>query len=621
MGVDPGLENDQLINADQGGRASLTGQTLPGNLHVFQRLGETSAGPLYRAEYASRYGFEPSLEVSLVVLQWGTDGRGPPRQIAEAESWHDGFHSRWIAHPNILAMHGVGDISAGGRFVATEPLAGDSLSKVLEGGGLPFRDALDLFAQAAAGVEAIHDTGTFYGHLSPDSILVTRAEAGRRQLKLLPFDLRTPPPPRSDAPLTSTDIWMAYASPERVAGHAMDKRSDIYSLGALLHHLLAGVPPGFEPARAGTLSESVREVLMRALAPSPRNRFQTVREFVSALERAKPSLRRWLRVSSWRTFAVVATRTLAVGRRALALVASRTLAVSRRALALGAQAAQATFAATRRHARLAVAGLILGLAITGVWHFRALFRHLIHTSRQQLVLAMRPRPAAGSHPGAPARPRELRAKALETSVGKLKTRQQSDSSPQPLRRTGSSRPAANRETAVPAPSALHLPTPRSLPVAPIESGRLELRSSALLSVDSLENTPSGDRDAAIVRVNDVAARERSRDRPSESGRSTINSEALRNRAFQLAVGDAQRLRIATQVGESRPGVLIVEVGPGLETVSSARYTLGRLFSAYAEASLMANDTVIELRRDGAKIGEVTSRGIQITSSPQAPYEP
>jgi hypothetical protein len=621
MGVDPGLENDQLINADQGGRASLTGQTLPGNLHVFQRLGETSAGPLYRAEYASRYGFEPSLEVSLVVLQWGTDGRGPPRQIAEAESWHDGFHSRWIAHPNILAMHGVGDISAGGRFVATEPLAGDSLSKVLEGGGLPFRDALDLFAQAAAGVEAIHDTGTFYGHLSPDSILVTRAEAGRRQLKLLPFDLRTPPPPRSDAPLTSTDIWMAYASPERVAGHAMDKRSDIYSLGALLHHLLAGVPPGFEPARAGTLSESVREVLMRALAPSPRNRFQTVREFVSALERAKPSLRRWLRVSSWRTFAVVATRTLAVGRRALALVASRTLAVSRRALALGAQAAQATFAATRRHARLAVAGLILGLAITGVWHFRALFRHLIHTSRQQLVLAMRPRPAAGSHPGAPARPRELRAKALETSVGKLKTRQQSDSSPQPLRRTGSSRPAANRETAVPAPPALHLPTPRSLPVAPIESGRLELRSSALLSVDSLENTPSGDRDAAIVRVNDVAARERSRDRPSESGRSTINSEALRNRAFQLAVGDAQRLRIAIQVGESRPGVLIVEVGPGLETVSSARYTLGRLFSAYAEASLMANDTVIELRRDGAKIGEVTSRGIQITSSPQAPYEP
>jgi serine/threonine protein kinase len=621
MGVDPGLENDQLINADQGGRASLTGQTLPGNLHVFQRLGETSAGPLYRAEYASRYGFEASLEVSLVVLQRGTHGGGPPRQIAEAGSWHDSFHSRWIAHPNILAMHGVGDISAGGRFVATEPLGGDSLSKVLEGGGLPFRDAMDLFAQAAAGVEAIHDTGTFYGHLSPDSILVTRAEAGRRQLKLLPFDLRTPRPPRSDAPLPSTDIWMAYASPERVAGHAMDKRSDIYSLGALLHHLLAGVPPGFEPARAGTLSESVREVLLRALAPSPGNRFQTVREFVSALERAKPSLRRWLRVSSWRTFAVVATRTLAVGRRALALVASRTLAVSRRALALGAQAAQATFAATRRHARLAVAGLILGLAITGVWHFRALFRHLIHTSRQQLVLAMRPTPAAGSHPGAPARPRELRAKALETSVRKLKTRQQSDSSPQPLRRTGSSRPAANRETAVPTPPALHLPTPRSLPVAPIESGRLELRSSALLSVDSLENTPSGDRDAAIVRVNDVAARERSRDRPSESGRSTINSEALRNRAFQLAVGDAQRLRIATQVGESRPGVLIVEVGPGLETVSSARYTLGRLFSAYAEASLMANDTVIELRRDGAKIGEVTSRGIQITNSPHGPYEP
>jgi hypothetical protein len=93
---------------------------------------------------------------------------------------------------------------------------------------------------------------------------------------------------------------------------------------------------------------------------------------------------------------------------------------------------------------------------------------------------------------------------------------------------------------------------------------------------------------------------------------------LRDPAFQIALGDVQRLGIATQVREPRHGVLSLEVGPGLETVSSARYTLGRLFSAYAAASLMTTDTVIELWRDGAKIGEVTSRGMQLTNDSMVP---
>ena len=622
MGVDLHLDNDQQIKPDQKGRPSLVGQTLPGNLHVLQRLGETSAGPLYRGEYAARYD-EPSFEVSLVVLQWETYGRAAPRESGEPGFWRDRFYQSWIKHPNVLAIRGTGQVSGEDRFVATEPLAGDSLSKFLDGGvDLRFREAIDLFAQAAAGVEAVHDTGSFHGHLSPDCILVTRAEDGHHQLKLLPFELRAPSRPQSEARLPGTDVWLPYASPEGAAGLAMDERSDVYSLGVLLHYLLAGAPPYFAATRAGKVSEPVREVLLQALAPSPAKRFRTVGEFVSALAYAKPSLGRRLIASTWRRLAFAATQTLAVSRRALAFLARRTLAVSRRALAVSARAARGAFAATRRHARLTVVGLILALAIAGFWHFPSLLRHLIDTSRQQLVIAMRPRPAAESHPTPRAGARVLPAKTPEPGGRGLKARQPSDSSPQPVRRILPSRPTATGEAVVSPPPPLHLPAPSHLPAPPIESARVELGSSVLLSGDSVEDTPSVGRETATVQAVDGsdATRETSSDSPSESSRSTIASETFRDRAFQLALGDVQRLGIAIQVRAPRPGVLSLEVGPGLETVSSAPYTLGRLFSAFAAASLMNSDTVVELWRNGAKIGEVTSRGMQLTNSSTAPYE-
>jgi hypothetical protein len=375
-------------------------------------------------------------------------------------------------------------------------------------------------------------------------------------------------------------------------------------LGVLLHYLLAGAPPYFAPTRAGKVSEPVREVLLQALAPSPAKRFRTVGEFVSALAYAKPSLGRQLGASTWRS---------------LAFVVTRTLAVSRRALALGAQAARGAFAATRRHARLAVVGLTLALVIAGLWHFRGLLRHLIDSSRQQFVIALRPRPAAESRPTPRAHPWKLPGKTAEPGGRRLPARQPSDSSTQPLRLSLSSRPAAPGEAAVSPPPALHLPAPSRLPAPPIESGRVELRSSALLSVDSLKDTPSVDRDTTTVQVVDRgdAKRETWSDRPS-ARRGTVDSVVLRDPAFQIALGDVQRLGIATQIREPRHGVLSLEVGPGLETVSSARYTLGRLFSAYAAASLMTTDTVIELWRDGAKIGEVTSRGMQLTNDSMVP---
>jgi D-alanyl-D-alanine dipeptidase len=80
-----------------------------------------------------------------------------------------------------------------------------------------------------------------------------------------------------------------YASPERLAGHLPDERSDVFSLGAMLHHLPTGAPPT-PGLRSGGVPKTVRDVLNRALAPSPARRFQTIAEFTAALAPSQEEL-------------------------------------------------------------------------------------------------------------------------------------------------------------------------------------------------------------------------------------------------------------------------------------------------------------------------------------------
>jgi D-alanyl-D-alanine dipeptidase len=89
--------------------------------------------------------------------------------------------------------------------------------------------------------------------------------------------------PQFGAPVEG-DASAEYASPERLAGKT-DECSDVYSLGAVLHHLLTGVPPT-RASEGGPVPDDIRAVLTRALAPSPARRFQTVAEFVAALARS-----------------------------------------------------------------------------------------------------------------------------------------------------------------------------------------------------------------------------------------------------------------------------------------------------------------------------------------------
>ncbi len=87
----------------------------------------------------------------------------------------------------------------------------------------------------------------------------------------------------------------------------------------------------------------------------------------------------------------------------------------------------------------------------------------------------------------------------------------------------------------------------------------------------------------------------------------------------MAFDDVQRLGVALDFQEMHFGLLRVMVGPGFATVSSAGYNLEHLYGAYRNTSyLIRAAPVIELWKDGAKIGEVTANGVLVGPEFSAP---
>jgi eukaryotic-like serine/threonine-protein kinase len=252
--------------------APLVGRTLRAGIRVREMLGATSVGPLYRGEYPT------GVDVGILFL--GSASSDPATLAVLRQRFRQAIQ---IQHLNVAAIHEVSETHDGLVYVVAECLAGELLGEIVaRRGALPPEEALDLCLQAAAGLQAAHTLGWTHGNLSPDTILVTQAAGGRPLLKLIGFTQELlPRRSRIDGTLEDS-VSAGYASPERMAGRPADERSDVFSLGAVLLHMLTGAPSALATP-AVRLPESLRAALERALAPSPARRFQTVAEFVEAI--------------------------------------------------------------------------------------------------------------------------------------------------------------------------------------------------------------------------------------------------------------------------------------------------------------------------------------------------
>ncbi|MFC1572667.1 protein kinase [Candidatus Eisenbacteria bacterium] len=183
-----------------------------------------------------------------------------------------------LRHPGCIEVHNV-EQSEGRHFIVMEWVDGEDLCKLLQREGpMELSRAKPLLRQVFDGIGEAHKQGVLHRDIKPGNILV----AADGNIKIVDFGLA-----RSaiDFNLSHSGCSMgttAYMSPEqrRDAKH-VDHRSDIFALGKTVYHMLTGnVPDVVDPE---ALPEAIRPVVMKALKPSPSERWASVEEFWSAL--------------------------------------------------------------------------------------------------------------------------------------------------------------------------------------------------------------------------------------------------------------------------------------------------------------------------------------------------
>ena len=232
----------------------MTGQLL-GHYRVLEQIGTGGMGEVYRArdERLSR-----DVALKLIRPSANQDHDRLRRFEQEARA------AAALNHPNIVAIYDIG-VHDGMPFIVSELLEGESLRSRLGNGAPPARKAIDYARQTADGLAAAHDKGIVHRDIKPDNLFLTKD--GR--IKILDFGIAKLTRPTDDDAVhtalpTETEAGMvvgtaSYMSPEQVRGEAVDARSDLFSVGTVLHEMLTGRPAFTRQTAADTMAAILKE--------------------------------------------------------------------------------------------------------------------------------------------------------------------------------------------------------------------------------------------------------------------------------------------------------------------------------------------------------------------------
>jgi len=271
-----------------------------GNYRILSLLGQGGMGAVYLAEHP-----EIGRKVAIKVLHNGfdRDTQVLGRFLNEARA------ANAIRHPNLIEILDSGTTEDGTPYLVMEFLEGESVAaRIRRQGRLPLDQLFEFSQQIASAVGAAHRKGIIHRDLKPENLfIVNLPEVEREFIKVLDFGiakLQVATPGSSvktnSGMLIGTPVYM---SPEQCrATKELDARSDIYSLGIILHEMAVGRPPFFSegfgelvvmhinmpppPLRSidPSISAALEALVLTCLAKSPNDRYASMLDLLAALK-------------------------------------------------------------------------------------------------------------------------------------------------------------------------------------------------------------------------------------------------------------------------------------------------------------------------------------------------
>jgi TolB-like protein/Tfp pilus assembly protein PilF len=263
-----------------------------GPYEIKSSLGAGGMGEVYRAT-DTKLGRDVALK--LLPPEVAHDPERLARFQREAKSLAQ------LDHPNIVTIYSVEECD-GVHFLTMQLVEGQPLDRVIPAGGLQLPQIVEIASALGDALAAAHDKGIVHRDLKPVNVMLSKE--GR--VKVLDFGLAkdVSAPDAADATLTSDHQTQAgvvmgtpaYMSPEQTSGRPIDHRTDIFSLGVVLHEMSTGRRPFEGHSSAELISAILRDtpppvtqsrpdlpsglarIVRRCLEKDPQHRVQTARD-------------------------------------------------------------------------------------------------------------------------------------------------------------------------------------------------------------------------------------------------------------------------------------------------------------------------------------------------------
>jgi serine/threonine protein kinase len=273
-----------------------------GKYVLVRRLATGGMADIYLARQSGVEGFQKPCVIKRILPQLADDQQFVSMFLDEARI------AALLTHPNIVQIFDLGK-QDGSYFLAMEHVHGEDLTRILDAEhqrgatALPLPMAIRIIAQVAEGLDYAHNAvdedgqplGIVHRDVSPPNVIV----AYTGSVKIVDFGIaKAVKVKHSRTEVGVIKGKVPYMSPEQVQGLELDKRSDIFSLGALLYELTTGQKPfngenvaqlcmqivSNEPEYPSQLPEPLADIIMHCLRKGPHERFESAAELAQALE-------------------------------------------------------------------------------------------------------------------------------------------------------------------------------------------------------------------------------------------------------------------------------------------------------------------------------------------------